>query len=341
MKLHDAGTSGVISVVIPCYRAGDRVLDVIGQIGPEVGWIFVVDDKCPAGTGMLVRERCRDSRVQVIFHEENMGVGGAMVTGYRAALTTKARVVVKIDADGQMSPAWIPSIADAVLRGQSDYAKGNRFHRVRDVASMPWARLLGNAGLSFLTKLSSGYWQLFDPTNGFTAIHRRVLAELDLATIAPRYFFESDMLYHLNQLGAVVSEVPFRAIYGDEPSSLSPLRSIGPFFLGNMRNFARRILYSYYLRNFSLASLELLIGLPLVLFGSLYGLYHLLHGTPGPASAGVVMAAGLPVIVGTQLLLSWLNYDVSLEPRRPLHQLLPPEAAAGSEAFTEPSQNRV
>jgi dolichol-phosphate mannosyltransferase len=327
MNVHQVESHPPIAVVIPCYRVGELVLEVIGRIGPEVGWIFVIDDQCPVGTGALVQERCQDPRVRVILHDQNKGVGGATVSGYRAALATEARVIVKIDGDGQMSPAAIPSIADAVLRGQADYAKGNRFHRVRDLATMPWVRLLGNAGLSFLTKLSSGYWQLFDPTNGFTAIHRRVLVELDLQAIAPRYFFESDMLYHLNQLGAVVSEVPIRAMYGDEPSSLSPWRSIGPFFLGNMRNFARRVLYSYYLRNFSLASLELLLGLPLLLFGAIYGMFHLLHASPvgEAASSGVVMAAGLPVIVGTQLVLSWLNYDVSLEPRRPLQQVLPPE----------------
>lgn len=156
-----------IAVVIPCYRVGHLVLDVIAHIGGEVGWIFVVDDKCPVNTGDIVEAECKDARVQVLRHMENEGVGGATVTGYKAAMATSAKVVVKIDGDGQMDPALIPQLARAILLGRADYMKGNRFHRISDVHGMPAVRLLGNAGLSFLTKLSSGYWQLFDPTNGF------------------------------------------------------------------------------------------------------------------------------------------------------------------------------
>jgi glycosyltransferase involved in cell wall biosynthesis len=313
-----------IAVVIPCYRVGDLVLGVISRIGPEVGWIFVVDDKCPIGTGALVERECVDPRVRVIYHEENLGVGGATATGYGAAAKTDAKVVVKLDGDGQMDPGLIPRLSQAVLAGRADYVKGNRFHRLSDVVSMPATRLIGNAGLSFLTKLSSGYWQLFDPTNGFTAIHREVLAELDLDKLARRYFFESDLLYNLNQLRAVVAEMPMRAVYGDEPSSLSPMRMIGPFFKGNMRNFFKRLIYTYFVRNFSLASLELLLSLPLLLFGLVYGAYHWFEGqlSDVPAASGIVMTAALPLIIGSQLLLSWLNFDVANQPGQPLHPML-------------------
>lgn len=206
-----------IAVVIPCYQVGARVLDVVARIGPEVGWIYIVDDACPRHTGRLVEQECTDARVQVLYHQVNLGVGGAVLTGYRAALASPAMVVVKLDGDGQMDPALIARLVAPILRGRADYSKGNRFHHVGDVASMPAIRLIGNAALSFLTKLSSGYWQLFDPTNGFTSIHRSVLAELDFDRIANRYFFESDMLYHLNQLRAVVAEMPMRACYQDEP----------------------------------------------------------------------------------------------------------------------------
>ena len=313
-----------IAVVIPCYRVGWLVLDVIAKIGPEVGWIFIVDDACPAETGNLVKAECKDLRVQVIQHDSNQGVGGATITGYKAAIGTPAQVVVKLDGDGQMDPALIPNLSRLILLGRADYVKGNRFHRLRDVAGMPVVRLLGNAALSFLTKMSSGYWQLFDPTNGFTAIQRDVLTEMDLDSLAKRYFFESDVLYNLNQLRAVVTEMPMRAVYGDEPSSLNPMRVLGPFFKGNLRNFCRRVLYTYFIRNFSVASLELLLSLPLILFGICYGVFHLIHSLHSlvPAASGVVMTAALPLIIGTQLLLSWLNYDVSNQPNQPIHSML-------------------
>jgi dolichol-phosphate mannosyltransferase len=315
-----------IAVVVPCYRVGARVLPVLARIGPEVGWIFVVDDACPLDTGGEVERNCTDPRVRVLRHATNEGVGGALVTGYRAALGTPAEVVVKLDGDGQMDPALVPILCAPILAGRADYAKGNRFHRIADVYDMPAVRLVGNAVLSFLTKLSSGYWQLFDPTNGYTAIHRAVLAELPLERVARRFFFESDVLYLLNQQRAVVCDVPMRAVYGDQASSLRPGRVALPFLFGNLRNFARRIVYGYFVRGFSLASIELLLGLPLVAWGLGFGgleWWRSVHsGTP--ATAGTVMLAALPLILGVQFLLSWVNHDVTAEPRVPMHPALAP-----------------
>jgi glycosyltransferase involved in cell wall biosynthesis len=321
-------TAPEIAVVIPCYRVGARVLEVIAAIGPEVGWIYVVDDACPIGSGDLVERDCRDPRVQVLRHAVNGGVGAATLTGLRAALGAPARVIVKLDGDGQMDPALIPRLVAPLLRGQADYAKGNRFHRFRDVAAMPGLRLAGNAALSFLTKLSTGYWQVFDPTNGFIAIERRVAAALPHERIAARYFFESDLLYELGQLRAKICEMPMQAVYGDEPSSLRPLAMIGPFLRGHLRNLARRIVYSYFVRGFSLASVELLIGAPLLLFGLAFGAHSWWTSisTGVTASAGTVMLAALPVILGMQLLLSWLNFDVTAEPREAIADRLPEKA---------------
>jgi len=318
------GGTPTVAVVVPCFRVCEQVLDVLARIGPEVGWIFVVDDACPEGTGAHVAGQCRDSRVRVLTHEVNQGVGGAVMTGYAAALATPAVVIVKLDGDGQMDPALIPRLVRPIVEGRADYVKGNRFHRLGDATGMPVLRLVGNAGLSFLSKLSTGYWQMFDPTNGYTAIHRAVLALLPLERVARRYFFESDLLYQLNLVRAVVCDLPMRAKYDDAPSSLDPWRMIGPFLGGNLRNLARRVLYGYFLRGFSLASVELALGLLLVLFGSGFGLYHwwLSQATGIVATAGTVMVAALPVIVGVQLCLSWLNFDVAAEPRQPISVLL-------------------
>lgn len=309
-----------VAVVIPCFRVGARALDVIARIGPEVGWIFAVDDACPERSGDLIERDCRDPRVRVLRHAENGGVGAATLTGLRAAVATEARVIVKLDGDGQMDPALIARLVGPILRGQADYAKGNRFHRFRDVASMPTLRLAGNAALSFLTKLSTGYWQVFDPTNGFVAIDTRVAAALPFDRIARRYFFESDLLYELGQLRAKIVEMPMQAIYGDEPSSLRPLAMVVPFLRGHLRNLARRLVYSYFVRGFSPASVELLLGPPLLLFGLGFGgqAWRASIVSGHPATAGTVMLAALPIILGLQLLLSWLNFDVAAEPREPI-----------------------
>lgn len=318
-----------IAVVIPCFRVAAQVLGVIERIGPEVGWIIAVDDACPECSGDLIEARCSDPRVRVLRHTENQGVGGAVMTGYRAACGLGAEAVVKLDGDGQMDPALIPTLCAPLLRGRADYVKGNRFYRIRHTTGMPAARLLGNAALSFLTKMSSGYWQLFDPTNGFTAIHRALLPELDYERIAKRYFFESDLLYNLNQLRAVVVEMPMVSAYGDEPTSLRPLRMIAPFLRGNLRNSIRRIFYNYFLRGFSVASLELVIGTVLLVFGLFFGGWHwwLSRAYAIPATAGTVMLAALPLILGAQLLLSWLGFDVAAEPRQPVHPFLTDYAA--------------
>jgi len=310
--------------VIPCYRVRAKILEVIAAIGPEAGWIIVVDDACPEQSGAHVRAHCHDPRVTVLQHAQNQGVGGATMTGYRHALSTSAQVLVKLDGDGQMDPALLLRIASPLLAGQADYAKGNRFHRLAYVKGMPAVRLVGNAVLSFMTKLSSGYWQVADPTNGYTAIRHELVRELDLGRIATRYFFESDLLNHLNLLRAVVVDVPMRARYEDESSSLSPLRMIGPFLAGHLRNYTRRLAYGYFLRGFSAASVELLLGGVLLLAGATFGARQWAHSLSSgePATAGTVMLAALPVIIGVQMLISWLNFDVASEPRMPVHGLL-------------------
>lgn len=313
-----------IAVVIPCFRVGRQIRDVVASIGDYADWIFVVDDACPEHSGDIIEQAFQSERVQVLRHAQNAGVGAAMRTGYTAALETQADIIVKCDGDGQMDASLIPLLCAAIHDSQADYVKGNRFYRLRDVANMPFTRIIGNAALSFLCKLSSGYWQLFDPNNGFTAIHRNVLKEVPLQRVAKRYFFESDMLYHLNQARAVVRELPMQAKYGDETSSLNPFSQMFSFSAGHARNFLRRCVYSYFIRGFSLASVQLLLGMAFSLFGLIFGSLHwwLSLKTGVAASAGTVMLAALPTLIGVQLLLSWLHFDIAAEPRNIIHTAL-------------------
>jgi len=260
--------------------------------------------------------------VTVLEHAENQGVGGAVMTGYRAAIADGASVIVKIDGDGQMDASLIPVFVAPILAGEADYTKGNRFFNLERLGAMPPVRLFGNAMLSFMTKLSSGYWHLFDPTNGYTAIHADAARYLPFDKISKRYFFESDMLFRLNTLGAVAVDVPMDAVYGDEVSNLKVSKVITEFAVKNVRNFFKRLFYNYYLRNLSVASLELPIGVLLTTFGLVYGVAHWIASAQSDVEtpAGTVMLAALPVIMGVQLILAFLNYDIASVPSRPLHK---------------------
>ncbi len=313
-----------IAVVIPCYRVTASIASVIAVMPDCVTKIYCVDDGCPDQSGLAIKATQTDPRIEVVFNTQNLGVGGAIITGYRKALEDRMEVVVKVDGDGQMDPAEIPRLVAPLENGWADYVKGNRFYDLEHVRSMPPARIVGNAMLSFLVKLSSGYWGLFDPTNGYTAIHHTVLRLLPLQKIAQDYFFESDMLFRLNTVRAVVVDLPMRAIYGDEESHLKIVQIIVKFPLRILRNTLKRIGYNYFLRDFNIASLEILVGLPLLLFGLVFGLRKWIAAVQAglAASAGTVMLAGLTFLIGVQLLISALNFDVTNTPSIPLQKLL-------------------
>lgn len=314
----------VIAVIIPCFRETAHVLDVIGGIGGEVSHIFVVDDACPDNTGGHVRDHCRDSRVKVLTHERNTGVGGATMTGYQKALEAGATILVKVDGDGQMDTQMIPSLVQAIIDGQSDYTKGNRFHQFQAIGGMPAMRITGNMLLSFASKLSSGYWNVFDPTNGFTAIHGNIAALLPMDKISKGFFFESDMLFRLGLLRAVVRDIPMQARYGSEQSAISIPRIIPEFLFKHLVNTCKRIYFSYFVRGLTFASFQLVFGTLFLLFGLVYGGYawYLSSVTDVYASTGTVLLAALPVILGTQFLIAFINYETRNVPKTPLHPLL-------------------
>ena len=310
----------MIAVVIPCYRVAAQVGGVIAAIGRDVDAIYAVDDACPQGTADRLASACGDARVRVLRHDSNRGVGAAMVTGYRAALADGADIVVKIDGDGQMDPALIGRLVAPIVQGRADYAKGNRFHELEHLRTMPRTRLIGNALLSLVNKIASGYWDVMDPTNGFTAIHRDALAQLPLDKLDRGYFFESDMLFRLYTIRAVVRDVPMPARYAGEPSSLRIGRVAAVFPLKYARSTLKRIFYAYFLRDFNGGSLQLCLGTLIAAAGIALGASYWVHSaTSGvPTTSGQVMLAALPILVGAQLLIGALNYDIASVPREPL-----------------------
>ena len=314
-----------VAAVVPCFRCKAQVARVLAGIGPEVGHIYVVDDACPEGTGAWVAEHVHDPRICVLHHTRNQGVGAAMVTGYRAAWADGAEVVIKLDGDGQMDPALIPRFLEPILQGRADYTKGNRFFTLRSLAGMPRTRLLGNAALSFLAKLSTGYWSLFDVTNGYTALHARLLPYLELDRVSNRYFFETDMLFRLGTLRACVVDIPMDAVYADEQSNLRVGRVLPEFAVKHVVNLCKRLAYNYFLRDMNVASLELVAGLGLLGFGVVFGattwVQAIATGIPTPL--GTIMLSALPTLVGLQMLLAFIGHDVSHQPSRAIYPLLP------------------
>jgi dolichol-phosphate mannosyltransferase len=307
-----------IAVVIPAYKVKQFIKNLVLSLPPSIDLIIIVDDKCPESSGQEA-ERINDSRISVIKHERNMGVGGAVISGYKKALEAGCDIVVKIDGDGQMDPRYIPALIAPLINDDADFTKGNRFIDFKALKTMPKIRLFGNSILSFLLKIASGYWHIFDPTNGYTAIHRRVLEKLDLNKISHRYFFESDMLIHLNISNAVVRDVSIPAKYGNEISSLNISKIVFQFPPKLLKGFIKRIFLKYYIYDFNMASVYLLLGLPMFLFGVTYGIIEwidsIIHGVT--KTAGTIMLSALPIIVSFQMLLQAINLDIHSIPRRP------------------------
>jgi len=320
----DSPIRQAVAVVIPCFRVAEQinavVRDVLGLGAMRIAAVYVVDDQCPEHSGAVVEREFDDPRVVVLRNECNLGVGGAVMRGYRQALADGMDVIVKIDGDGQMDPALLPRFVTPILREQADYVKGNRFYDLTEIGRMPRLRVFGNAMLSFMAKFSTGYWSIFDPTNGYTAIAAPVAAILPFESLSRRYFFETDMLFRLNTVRAVVIDMPMHARYGDETSNLRVARIWPEFLAKHVRNFTKRIFYNYFLRDMSVASLQLVVGLVLLFWGSGFGGWHwaraVMTGLPTPI--GTVMLAVLAILVGIQLLLAFLAYDMACVPSRPI-----------------------
>ena len=307
-------------VIIPAFHVADTIESVLNELPEYLRHIVVVDDASPDNTSELVQAYAKhDNRIVLIQHEQNQGVGGAMCTGFKKALELGAQVVIKIDGDHQMNPAHIPALVTPLLEGKADYAKGNRFRDFESLRHMPIIRRIGNLGLSFLTKAATGYWNCFDPTNGYFAIRAEVLAQLPLERIDVGYFFETSMLANLYLLNAFVLDVSIPARYRGERSSMSIWRVLVEFPAKLLVTLLRRLLLRYFLFDFSMVSVYLLTGIPLILFGLIFGSVKWIHylnlGVPAPT--GTVILPTLALILGIQILLSAIEIDMNAAPKTP------------------------
>ena len=300
-----------IAVAIPCYRVEEHLEKVVAGIPEFVDILLLVDDCSTDGTPVLVDRLADGHRIVALHHTENKGVGGAMKTAFRKAMEMAVDVVVKLDGDGQMDAAYIEPLVEALQEG--DFAKGNRLFDRRMLRRMPAIRRIGNMGVGFMVKAASGYWNVSDPVNGFFAIRTETLRRMDLDRIADRYFFESSMLIEMHYAGARIHEVSMPAIYADEHSNLSIGKTLFSFPPRLIAAWLRRLHLSYFVYDFNICSLYILVGLPSFLFGLIFGLANWIHyaSLSCPSPTGTIMVAVLTFILGFQMLLAAAQYDIS------------------------------
>jgi len=305
-----------VAVVIPAYNVAQHIVGVIQGIPEFVDYIIVVVDAGTDATGRLVKDLDQPG-LSVVQHAANQGVGGAMVTGFRMALDRGADIIVKMDGDGQMDPIYLPALLDPIVLESYSYTKGNRFLREEGLREMPKIRLAGSFGLTFLSKLASGYWHIFDPANGYVAIEATMLRKLPLERIARRFFFENDMLIQLNIFRARVKDIPIPARYGQERSSMRVGRVLMTFPLFLFRGFWYRIYQRHVLREFSPVAIFWVLGTMLLAWGTGFGAYTWIKSylTGHVATTGTVMLSVLPFILGFQLTLQAILIEIQESPR--------------------------
>ncbi|MEI9892871.1 MAG: glycosyltransferase family 2 protein [Chthoniobacter sp.] len=313
-----------IAVVIPCYRVRDKIVDVVDSVLAAADFVIVVDDRCPEKSGEFLRKVHPDPKLTILFHEANQGVGGAMITGFKAALDLGADIVVKMDGDGQMEAKHLPRLLGPLIARKADFAKGNRFYDLRALRTMPLVRRLGNFGLTLLSKAASGFWHLSDPTNGFFALRANALRLLNFHLLAPRYFFEISLLIQLNVVRAIAFDVPIPAKYADENSSLSPWRALCTFPAKLAGGLLHRIWWRYFIYDINIVTVFLMTGALLFFGGGAFGAWRWSHNWlyGREQSAGTVALAMLPMILGFQMLLQAVVLDMMDKPDSPISDIL-------------------
>ena len=316
-----------IAVVVPCYNVQAHIEAVVQSIPDYVEVAVLVDDASQDHTAAIIDKLAQEGngRVFVLHLPHNRGVGGAMLAGLGKTGELGADISVKMDGDGQMDPRYIPLLVEPLIVGKADYTKGNRFRSTLSLAQMPLVRRLGNAVLSLLTKFASGYWNIFDPTNGYIAIRREVFEMLPPKMVHPRYFFESSLLIALGILGAVVLDVPMEARYGTEKSLLRISQVIFEFPWQLALGFLRRLWFKKILYSLTMEAILGISGFVLFCLGFIFGLVEFMHYAiilKVAAPSGTVMTAALPVLLGFQMMMNAILLDIQSVPSVPVCEKL-------------------
>lgn len=302
-----------VAVILPCYKTKSYVIEVVKECLKYVDLVICIDDFCPLNTGQFLKDNFKTNKVKVINHKNNKGVGAAFKTGVKFASENGIEVVIKIDSDGQMDPKYIPLLSSIVIRGESCICKGNRLSRVEDLVLMPKVRLIGNILLSYISKMTTGYWEIFDPTNGFFAYRINTLRLSELEKTNNRYFFETDLLFRCSLENTYIEQIPMPAKYGNEISSLKPLKSIPFFVKKHLEVFIKRTIYQYLIMDFNSGSVQLISGILAFSGFLIVGLFSLVKSYlskefSSPGTVGVFIILG---IISLQFLLAFINFDTN------------------------------
>jgi len=304
-----------VAAVVPAYREEAHIASVIETMPDLVDHVLVVEDHSPDNTYEVARAAA-DHRTEVIHHEVNQGVGGAILTGHRRAIELAADVSVVMAGDGQMDPAHLPSLLDPIAQDGYGFTKANRFFSSTSFEGMPKHRVFGNIVLTFFSKASSGYWNLVDPQNGYTAVTTEALSKIPMDRVHKRYDFENDLLIWLNTANVKARDVDIPARYGNETSTMS-LTRVAPRIMWTLLTGGwRRIWRKYILWSFSPIALLLLAGLFFFVFGLGFGLWTTIHSlTTGiSASTGTWLLGVGSAIVGINFLVQGLVLDIQATP---------------------------
>ena len=304
-----------VAVVVPAYNESAHICDVIMRMPDYVDLIVVVDDASTDATAEKARV-AGDERLEVITHERNLGVGGAILTGHRRAIEIGADVSVVMAGDAQMDPDYLSALLDPIAEDGYDFAKANRFFDFDSYEGMPRARAIGNVVVGFMAKASTGYWYLFDPLNGYTAVRTDRLSRLPLNRVRQDYSFECDLLNYLNIIHAKGKDVPVPAVYGDERSDIRLIQASRKLLWSFWRGFWRRMVWKYVLWSFSPVAIFLFAGLALCLWGIGFGVGIAVTSLGAPtASAATVLISVGPLLVGINMLIVAWVLDVLGSPR--------------------------
>lgn len=299
-----------IAALVPAFNEERFIGSVVSTMPEFVDVIIVVDDASTDGTAAAARA-AGDPRVTLITHERNGGLGAALVTAHLRAIDENADISVVMAGDGQMPPAHLPDLLDPIVEGRAGFTKGNRFFGPESLRGMPRLRVFGNVVLTFLTKAATGYWNLVDPQNGYTAIARSVQTRIDWPTVARDYSFENDVIARLGMMRVRIIDVDIPALYGDEVSDIR-LQAVVPDILRTLRRaFWRRFWYRHVLQSFSPIALFAFSGAVMLAWGVGFGTWVAVSSVgDAVASTGTVMLAVLPFLMGFVLILAAWVLDI-------------------------------
>lgn len=299
-----------ISVIIPVFNIGENIINFLKRIPVYVDQIYLIDDCCPLKTGKIAEGRRSDFKnLNIFYNNKNLGVGGAVKVGYQESLRNNIDIIIKIDGDNQMNPSEMNKLIEPLLNGKYEYSKGNRFLKNYEIENYPKARFYGNIFLSFMSKLSSGYWDIFDPINGYTAITSECLKKLNLKKIDNGYFFESDMLFNLYLDRFRIKDVPVEIKYfKNQIQNMSLIKESFNFFFKNISRSIKRVKITYFKNNFTLGSFFAGMFLLSAMFTLFYGGYNYIYHY----IIKVLAPTGVVVISSVSLLLMFLSLMIFL-----------------------------